>query len=84
MLKKNLNSLTTLKVLLFAKKLGPCGVIKSSADGKIENTGALTKKRMEIVDDKTAVATIDFMKCLHKVRKPFFTWWSRYVFPYSC
>ena len=30
----------------FKKKFGPRGVIKSSADGKIEDTGALTKKRM--------------------------------------
>src|SRR5210317_470952 len=38
----------------FLEKFGPRGVIKSSADGKIEDTGPLTKKRMETVDDETA------------------------------
>ncbi|MGI9432578.1 MAG: sulfatase-like hydrolase/transferase, partial [Myxococcota bacterium] len=35
----------------FRERFGPRGVIKSSADGKIEDTGPLTKKRMETVDD---------------------------------
>ena len=38
----------------FRKKYGPRGVIRSSADGKIEDTGPLTKKRMEVVDDDTS------------------------------
>ncbi|MEP5812485.1 MAG: sulfatase-like hydrolase/transferase, partial [Roseibium sp.] len=37
----------------FREKYGPRGVIKSSADGSIEDTGPLTKKRMETVDDET-------------------------------
>src|SRR5262245_1702917 len=36
----------------FRKRFGPRGVIKSSADGRIEDTGPLTKKRMETVDQE--------------------------------
>ncbi len=60
----------------FREKYGPRGVIKSSADGKIEDTGPLTKKRMETVDDETVDAAIDFIKRSHKSGKPFFTWWN--------
>ncbi len=60
----------------FRKKFGPRGVIKSSSDGKIEDTGPLTKKRMETVDDETVVATLDFIERQHKAGKPFFVWWS--------
>ncbi|MEZ9820718.1 arylsulfatase [Shewanella sp. 10N.286.45.A1] len=60
----------------FRKKFGPRGVIKSSADGKIEDTGPLTKKRMETVDDETVAAAIDFMERTVKSKKPFFVWWS--------
>jgi arylsulfatase A-like enzyme len=60
----------------FAKRFGPRGVIKSSADGKIEDTGPLTKKRMETVDDETAVAALDFIDRQHKAGKPWFVWWS--------
>ncbi|WP_390908782.1 arylsulfatase [Paracoccus broussonetiae] len=58
----------------FAQKFGPRGVIKSSADGKIEDTGPLTRKRMETIDDETSSAAIDFMKRQHDAGKPFFTW----------
>jgi arylsulfatase len=43
---------------------------------KIEDTGALTKKRMETVDDETSGAAIDFMKRQHAAGKPFFTWFN--------
>jgi len=46
----------------FRKKFGPRGVIHSFADGKIEDTGPLTKKRMETVDDETSDAAIDFIE----------------------
>src|SRR6478752_5863773 len=36
----------------YRKKFGPRGVIKSSADGKIEDSGPLTRKRMETIDDE--------------------------------
>jgi len=60
----------------FAEQFGPRGVIKSSADGKIEDTGPLTKKRMETVDDETAAAALDFIERQHKAGKPWFVWWS--------
>lgn len=43
---------------------------------KIEDTGALTKKRMETIDDETSAAAIDFMKRMHNAGKPFFCWWN--------
>jgi len=60
----------------FREKFGPRGVINSSADGKIEDTGPLTKKRMETVDDDTSDRAIDFIERAHKAGKPFFVWWS--------
>ncbi len=60
----------------FRKKFGPRGVIKSSVDGKIEDTGPLTKKRMETVDDETVAAAIDFIKRMNAADKPFFCWWN--------
>ena len=60
----------------FRKRFGPRGVIKSSADGKIQDTGPLTKKRMETVDDETVAAALDFMDRSHKAKKPFFVWWN--------
>jgi arylsulfatase A-like enzyme len=60
----------------FRKKFGPRGVIKSSADGNIEDTGPLTKKRMETIDDETVAAAIDFMQRNAKAKKPFFLWWN--------
>jgi arylsulfatase len=58
----------------FVKANSPRGVIKSSSDGKIEDSGPLTRKRMETVDDETTNAAIDFMKKHHAAGKPFFTW----------
>src|SRR5262249_45220426 len=43
----------------FRKRFGPRGVLKTSADGKIEDTGPLTRKRMETIDDETSAAAID-------------------------
>jgi arylsulfatase len=60
----------------FRKKYGPRGVIHSYAGGKIEDTGPLTKKRMETVDDETSDAAIDFIKKQHKAGKPWFVWWN--------
>jgi len=62
------------------KKFGPRGVIHSwaNSDGtqKIEDTGPLTKKRMETVDDETSDAAIAFIEKAHKDGKPWFIWWS--------
>lgn len=60
----------------FRKKFGPRGVIRSYADGKIEDTGPLTRKRMETVDEETLDAALDFMDRAVKAKKPFFVWWN--------
>jgi len=60
----------------FQEAYGPRGVIKSSADGAIEDTGPLTKKRMETIDDETVAAAIDFIKRAHEQGKPFYVWWN--------
>jgi arylsulfatase len=60
----------------FRQKFGPRGVIKSRADGTIEDTGPLTKKRMESVDDETAAAALDFIERAEKAGEPWFVWWS--------
>jgi len=60
----------------FAQKFSPRGVIKSSADGKVEDTGPLTKKRMETVDDEFLAATVKFIDKAVKEDKPFFVWFN--------
>lgn len=60
----------------FRKNFGPRGVIKSSADGSIEDTGPLTKKRMETVDEEVTAAALDFIDRAHEQGKPFFVWWN--------
>ena len=72
----------------YRAKFGPRGVLRCKATdmddptvdprfGKIgkqtiEDTGALTKKRMETIDDETSAAAIDYMKRQHAAGKPFF------------
>src|SRR5437773_1881718 len=74
----------------YIAKFGPRGVLKCRATDRddptvdprfgkigkqtIEDTGALTKKRMETIDDETSAAAIDFMKREHAAGKPFFCW----------
>ncbi len=60
----------------FRKRFGPRGVIHSYAGGRIEDTGPLTKKRMETVDDETVEAALKFIDRAHRDEKPFFVWWS--------
>lgn len=64
----------------FRKNFGPRGVLHCWADGKggqkIENTGPLTKKRMETVDEETTSAALAFIDKAHKEEKPFFVWWN--------
>ena len=64
----------------FRKKFGPRGVIHSwaNADGtqKIEDTGPLTKKRMETVDDETSDRAIEFIREQHAAGRPWFVWWN--------
>ncbi|UTF58655.1 arylsulfatase [Gilvimarinus sp. DA14] len=58
----------------FRKKFGPRGVLHSTADGKIEDTGPLTKKRMETADEEFLSAALDFIDRAVKQDKPFFVW----------
>jgi arylsulfatase len=60
----------------FKKNFGPRGVIHSYADGKIEDTGPLTKKRMETVDREFLAGALDFIDRQHKADKPFFCWFN--------
>lgn len=60
----------------FKKKFGPRGVLKCTSDGKIEDTGPLTKKRMETVDEEFLAAAKDFIDRSHKAEKPFFCWFN--------
>jgi arylsulfatase len=60
----------------FREAFGPRGVIHSYADGRIEDTGPLTKKRMETIDEETLAAAIDFIKRANAEGKPFYVWWN--------
>ena len=60
----------------FKKRNGPRGVIHSFADGKIEDTGPLTRKRMETVDQEFLDSAVDFIDRAHKADKPFFVWFN--------
>ena len=77
---------------VFFAKFGPRGVLHCFATDKddptvdprfgkvgkqtIEDTGPLTIKRMETVDDEFTAATIKFMEKAHSDGKPFFVWWN--------
>jgi len=60
----------------FRKKFGPRGVIHSFADGRIEDTGPLTRKRMETIDEEVNARAMGFMEQSVKAEKPFFLWWN--------
>jgi len=64
----------------FRKRFGPRGVIHSWAQPggkqKIEDTGPLTKKRMETVDDETSARAMEFIREQVKAGKPWFVWWN--------
>ncbi|WP_398478986.1 arylsulfatase [Tardiphaga sp.] len=76
----------------YRAKFGPRGVLRCKASDRddptvdqrfgkigkqtIEDTGALTKKRMETIDDETSAAAIDYMKRQQSAGKPFFVWFN--------
>jgi arylsulfatase len=60
----------------FKKKFGPRGVIHSFADGRITDTGPLTRKRMETIDGEVTDKALDFMSRAKQSGKPFFLWWN--------
>ncbi len=64
----------------FKKRFGPRGVLHCLADGKggqtIEDTGPLTKKRMETIDDEVTERALAFIDKTTKAGQPFFLWYN--------
>ena len=60
----------------FAERFGPRGVIRSFADGRVEDSGPLTRKRMETVDEEFLAGSLDFIDRAHAADKPFFVWFN--------
>ena len=60
----------------FRKRFGPRGVIHSFADGELEDSGPLTRKRMESIDEEFLKASLKFIDKAHKSGKPFFVWFN--------
>ena len=76
----------------FRKKFAPRGVIESFASDKddptedgrngrigkqtIKDTGPLTKKRMETIDEEVTAKTLSFLERAKKADKPFFCWYN--------
>lgn len=64
----------------FREKYGPRGVIHAWSDGhggqRVEDTGPLTKKRMETIDEETLAATVDFIERARGAETPFFVWFN--------
>lgn len=62
----------------FRERFGPRGVLRCTANGdgtqSIEDTGPLTKKRMETIDDEIVDGAIDFIQRKHTEETPFFLW----------
>jgi len=58
----------------FSERYGPRGVIHSFADGRIEDTGPLTRKRMETIDDDVAARAANFIEKSANSGSPFFVW----------
>ena len=64
----------------FKKRFGPRGVLHCVADGKggqtLKDTGPLTKKRMETIDEEITSGALDWMEKQVKADKPFFLWYN--------
>jgi arylsulfatase A-like enzyme len=76
----------------FKARFGPRGVLRCKASDRddptvdprfgkvgkqtIEDTGPLTKKRMETIDDETSAAAIDFIQRQARANRPFFCWFN--------
>jgi arylsulfatase len=60
----------------FASTFGPRGVIHSWADGRVEDTGPLTKERMKTIDDEVLVETKRFIGDATSAEEPFFVWFN--------
>ena len=64
----------------FKKKFGPRGVLHCLSDGKggqsVVDTGPLTKKRMETVDEEITERALAWMEKQAKEEQPFFLWYN--------
>jgi arylsulfatase A-like enzyme len=64
----------------FKKMFGPRGVLHCLADGeggqKITDTGPLTKKRMETIDEEITERALAWMEKQAEAEKPFFLWYN--------
>jgi arylsulfatase len=60
----------------FKERFGPRGVIHSYADGRVEDTGPLTRKRMETIDEEALALTEDFIRRANDADQPFFVWFN--------
>lgn len=60
----------------FHRSFGPRGVLHSFADGRVEDTGPLTRERMRTIDDDVTDRTLAFLDQAHAAKKPFFVWWN--------
>ena len=60
----------------FRKRFGPRGVIHSFANGPIRDTGPLTRKRMETIDEEVTEKALAFIDKAVKDNKPFFVWYN--------
>src|ERR1700684_847899 len=64
----------------FKNQFGPRGVLHCFGDGKggqtIKDTGPLTKKRMETIDEEITDRAMAWMETQAKAEKPFFLWYN--------
>ncbi|MBX7166188.1 MAG: arylsulfatase [Pirellulales bacterium] len=64
----------------FKKKYGPRGVLHCKSDGRggqtIEDTGPLTRKRMETIDEEVHTHAMSFVDRSVQAKKPFFLWYN--------
>src|SRR5476649_1827520 len=64
----------------FRKQFGPRGVLHCLSDGKggqtIKDTGPLTKKRMETIDEEITDRAIEWIEKQAKADQPFFLWYN--------
>jgi arylsulfatase len=64
----------------FRKKFGPRGVLHCISDGKggqsVTDTGPLTKKRMETIDEEITERALAWMEKQAKAKQPFFMWYN--------
>jgi len=65
---------------LFRERFGPRGVLHCFAEPgggqRIEDTGPLTKARMETIDDEAFDKASDFIRRQHAAGVPFFVWFN--------